>query len=348
MAWIGSGWSYTSPIVYRNSASSGTYSLSLINSYYTFTTDKSYVYKIGISNIDDTIWNTTYLELLAVNNSAGIILDNYSNLNSMTKTNGYFYIWSRVQSTVGENEHLTIVADEDFTSPVGINNVKLSESEWDVNGYSWVNDTTDPISLYSRSYTINKNNVSPGWMLDINDSSLIWFDIQDGVYSPRNKYGGEYDFKEINYASTFINYPYFNLEFIYSKYYGPTYSDDTAGIRIFLSDDEPPVLDGNTQSNLDTFNDFLSDCREVTFIGTTGSYGCNFYGLDGFKHLMIVASASATYSTNLIKLSNIKISGGYHEGNNETYNVSLPDFSTVTLPLSPTVEVYPIIFIGCP
>lgn len=330
MAWLAnpSRWNFTPPIIHRISSVAGTHDLSLINNSYQFTTDKSYVYKIGISNIDDDIWNTTYLELLTVSGS-GIILNNYSNLNNMSQTDGYFYIWSKVQSNITENEHLTVVADESFTTPVGINNVKISETQWDVNGYSWVNDTIDPSLLYNRSYLINKNNVSPGWSLDVNDSSLIWFDIQDGVYSPRNKFGDEYIFKEINYTSSFINYPYFNLEFIYSKYYGPNYNDNGAGIRIFLSDEEPIVLQGNTQSDFNDFNDFLSRCEEVAFIGTTGSYGCNFYGLDGFKHLMIVASASSTLSTSLIRLSNIKISGGYHEGNNEIYSVSLPDFSTV-------------------
>lgn len=353
MSWINNfGWNFTSnpDRIFRNN--------SLIDRGLTykkvpakeFSGNKNYMFKTKIHNLSD--YNETSSSLFRMSSpwsqSLNIKNELISSYNA-TSSDGYLYFYSSPNNTTTSSELISYRADSSFTSSYGIMETQIFEIDWILNGYSWIGDD-DFNSLPSANPDVDTpqpiiRNRGNGWSYDSQNNSYFWFDtegtlLDDGepaqscpLYPPLTNpasINGQIEggitkfcysispFKEINYMSRFVDYQFFNFKFYLNKYNGFDINDADAGIKIYLSDEEPYL-----GSSVLEFENYINESDLVGDLNSSGTY--SFYGLLGNKYLFIVGDpASATFSANTqLSISNIELEGGYHPSNNDIYEASI-------------------------
>jgi hypothetical protein len=289
----------------------------------TFYTDKSYLFKTWIRRGDSITTGMSFSitnawgDDLIMRTASGFTASpcNLSGLNDVV-----VYHYSSPSSQTSTNDYVTYRANRLFgsvTSPTpGLTGVEIFEINWDVNGFMYCDD--DQIT------SIGSNNHTLGWRYidSATQSGYLWYDNYISGYYPVGGPNGaktsNENWRSNNHISRFVNYQFFNLYFDYEKVLGG--SDDSIKIYTSLS---APIITSSTAS----FNSFTaSQSTLLAEIKDPGYVQAAFFNLQGGKYLYIVAPKSATSS--LITLSNLRIEGGYHPGNNELYSMSLPNVTT--------------------
>jgi hypothetical protein len=262
---------------------------------------------------------------------------------------GYNYFYSSPQRNTTTTTYLTYNANGLFgtwssvSAPPRIYDVKINELKWSIQGFSWfkVNKESfspSPIVPGVSLLDINASD-SLGWHYDSTNNLFLWNDRQivDNNIQPA---GGPYGFKgatsgyrQNNYISRFIGYQFFNLYFDYQKI-GGTYSD---GVSIYLS---PSLPSSDASVTTQPSNSVL--LATMTQSGSTYSY---FFGLQGGQYLYFVASKTTLTGVGSYSmiLSNIKVEGAYHPGNNRQYlttNYGTYSDPTTLVPIGLTGATY--------
>lgn len=330
MEWIGSGWVFNNNLLYRDNSIIGEENIKLKGGIYEFSTDKTYLYKVDVSDINDNGWESIQL-LFSTPFGGGYSLDDFQNLNNYSLSNGLFNIYSSPEFNITTDEKIDISANENFTNPKGIISIDIISIDWRINGYSWINNSQEPWNLTQNERI---NNYCPGWSYNFEENSFLWYytNSNQSNYIPKSLIGEDIVNPKFNFISKFINFNNFNLSFIFDKKNivldgVDDYNENLAGIKIYLSDIEPP---SNINLN-STFLEFIEQAREIVNLNInpseqdpTVSDEIRLEGLPGFKYVVIIADVIPSQQQEksvLIELSSLKIEGGYHPGNNEIYNM---------------------------
>jgi hypothetical protein len=224
------------------------------------------------------------------------------------------YHYSKTASNYTSADIIKYRANKRFnhTTQIGIKNIKFSEINWEVNGFSLADNDTTNYTTYSHGL---------GWkFLDsITTPTFTWFDSNSSNKWPvgglSNQKQPDSIYRESNWLSRFIPFQYFNLQFTYLKVSG----DQNDGIKIYLSDSQPDYGSLNSWENDSTTN-IIATVSNTTPV--------QFYRVPGFKYITIVAGTANGSTSYLAEISDLKIEGGYHPGNNELYSMTLPDLTT--------------------
>jgi hypothetical protein len=323
-------------------------SLTYIDSIKTFSSKKNYQYITKVDNFYSTGTSFSVAPVWA----NPLIYDNYNisistpggpQLISVTATpaspgNGYLYFYSSPTVDVMTGTYAIYKAKTKFgsnTSPTeGLVNLKIYELDFNIQGFSFFrafDSYTNPTFAYDTL----------GWAYYSDSNSYSWFDSSTSSYYPCGISGTSSsnlipypssNFRGNNNLNKLIPYAFFNLTFLYQKLQGG--SND--GISIYLSPTLPSV---------DVASFSLPSGGVLVASITQSSADAQFYGLQGNQYVIIVANtgltSSATYSS--IVLSNIKIEGGYHPGNNRQYlltNSTTYSDPTILTALGLTSAVY--------
>lgn len=341
MTWISSyydngvsnsnSWIFSSSSLKVDNANTLDYpSLTYTNSIRTFSSKKSYQYITNVENFYST--GTSFS--VTTPWSSSLMYDNYSiSTISVTATpplassgNGYLYFYSSPMTDITSATYAIYKAKNKFgtssTPTEGLINLKMYEIDFNIQGYSFFRISNTYISPDFTKDTL-------GWVYFEDTNSYSWIDSSTSQYYPCGNYYGTNlpisDFRSNNNLSKLITYPFFNLSFIYQKSLGG--SND--GVNVYLSP-SLPIL-GPTFS--------LPVGGVLVASITQSDVGAQFYGLHGNQYLLIVANTGLTSSAtqSSIILSNIKVEGGYHPGNNRQYLLSN---STTLTPIGLTSAVY--------
>jgi len=292
-------------------------SLTYTDSAKTFNSNKNYQYITQVENFYSTgtsfsvtnPWNISFMydnyPIIVTGYPAG-----YATATPASPGNGYLHFYSSPSTDVSSNTYAVYKANTKFgpdTSPTeGLVDLKIHEIDFYIQGFSF----------YRLSNTYANPNFPSGdtlgWAYYDDSKSYVWFDSSTSLYYPCGivdtsigKIGApSYDFRGNNFLSKLIPYPFFNVSFIYQKIQGGL----NDGIKVYLSPSLP-------SSAGPTFS--LPPGGTLIASITQSSADAQFYGLLGNQYLLIVANKSATYSS--IVLSNLKVDGGYHPGNNRQY-----------------------------
>lgn len=281
-----------------------------------FYSDKNYLFKTTIRKFEyvtagmsfsiSTAWNDTFLV-----RSITPILSSATTL----------YHHSSPDSLVSSSNYATYRANGLFgtatsvTNAPGVMAIDISELNWKVNGYMYC-DNGQVSSVSNSTHTL-------GWRYidSTTQSAYLWFDDSSSTYYPIGGVNGakipSASFRSNNYITKFVNFQFFNFYFNYEKLAGLP----NDGIKIYISNIAPPPTTVTA-----SFDQFTSSSTLLAEIKDFGQVDGSFFGLQGGRYVTIVAPQSASYS--LFVLSNINIEGGYHPGNNELYNMSLPNINT--------------------
>jgi len=266
---------------------------------------------------------------------------------TLPSNTGYHYFYSSPQTNTTRTTYLTYNANglfgtwSDNSTPPKIYDVKINELKWKLQGFSWFKVNKEvfwPSPIVPGSVlTINAAD-SLGWHYDSTNNLFLW---NDREYATNiQPAGGAYGFKgatsgyrKNNYISRFVGYQFFNLYFDYQKI-GGTYSD---GVSIYLS---PSLPSSDASVTTQPSNSVL--IATMTQSGSTHSY---FFGLQGGQYLYFVGSKTTLTgvgSYSLI-LSNVKVEGAYHPGNNRQYltsNSNIYSNPTTLIPIGLTGATY--------
>ena len=227
--------------------------------------------------------------------------------------NGYLYHYTTPPTNITTTDYSKYLANSNFgvlTSPTeGIGTFSINELNWSVQGFSWFKK--NPLQVNAGD--------ALGWVYDSVNNTYLWEDSSNAAI--KQPAGGAYGQKSApvdgyrynNYIARFINYSFFNISFYYQKYWG----NANDGVSIYLSNTLPSPNAGITNS---AFPGTL--IATMSMAAGTGTFSA-FYGLQGGQYIYLVGSkTSATTGTTasfVMGISNIKIEGGYHSGNNSQY-----------------------------
>lgn len=331
-----------------NFDSMGTFSISDVytlsnngTSSQTFSTAKSYqiitntvnVFATAASFSVNTIWNDP------LSYTRGMTAGGAYTTNS---TQSFFH-YSTPPTTFLSNTNAIWSANGTFSANRGITDFKLNEIEFGVLGFSYYKRTGTELQPSTDN--------SLGWYYDKNSEIYYWYDYVAGSpstvaqASQRGYFpvGGSNGLKRSavgyrlnNALYKFVPYTYYNISFNYQN-------TGNFPLRIYTSN--APILSESTWASLSSgiytppSNSILLATitqsiyvenqglpTAVTYSSVTSAIPVNFYGVKGNQYLLFVggfagaSSSSSTYSS--IYLSNIKIEGGYHPGNNKQYVMS--------------------------
>lgn len=276
--------------------------------------------------------------------------NNIISLNSFTPPvlqRGYINTFSKPDNDLDSNDLIAYKANYKFGNYTTVNSpaiigAEVNEIDFDIQSYVWWTTSTNSTSLNTLSSATD----GVGWNYYDDTKSYVWY---DDILSPSNLrptikyYNGPNEVqalnnnKNYNYLIKYINVASFNLSFTYTKILGSA-SD---GISIYLS-----------QENLDKGNDdifypsgpssveinFPKTFEDAVLLATytqSGSTFSSYFGLEGNQYLIIVASQSQ--GKTIIGLSDIKISGGYYDGNNRQYITTNSNIFANPTAISPTL-----------
>ena len=302
----------------------------------TFDSDKTYLYKTSVRRVDSisigmsfSIYNS-WSDELTFKTQSGF---NTMPCNLSTINDGSIYFYSSPSNQTSTVNYIMYEANRLFgtgsssggLTAVGLTAVEIFELNWKINGYMFCdNDQVFPINLATY-----KDTHSLGWRyLDSStQSGYMWFDNSASTYYP---VGGDVglkvsssNYRNNNFISKFINYQFFNLYFDYEKITGGV----NDGIKIYLSDSAPI-----TTTSTSSFASFTASATLIAEISDTGTVQGSFFNLQGGKYVTIVAPISGGGTTSATQsmffLTNLKVEGGYHPGNNELYTMTLPSLTT--------------------
>jgi hypothetical protein len=324
MAWVGFNWVYDIIRGMRRNNSNPNILPRLIyrSDNYNFISDKSYLYKTQIYNLDEVTESqflskeTQWGDTLNVTFTGGI--------NNYTQTVGYIYLSSSPNSNTLTNNWVIYSASASFTQS-GIKNVIVSELDWKMNGVSWINNGNDSSYLSTANINTIYDQYCPGWTYLESVNRFMFFGASPSSpnFYPR---GGTNNDESLNYLTVnciyrFIKYQTFNLKFNYFRY-TRFESDLTKGIKVYLSDNPPP-----TTTSLSIWSSFISNSIELGSF--TQSIGALYLGLSGAKYLVFVGEKPGTLDgVNIGDIYDIEIEGGYHPSNNRQYTTFLPDITS--------------------
>lgn len=199
----------------------------------------------------------------------------------------------------------------------GIIDLTISELNWKVNGYMFC-DNGQYLSISTQSHSL-------GWRYidSVTQSAYLWFDDNSSLKYPIGGSNGnkvsDSVFRTNNFITKFINFQFFNFYFDYEKISGMTGDS----MKIYLSTQAPP-----NSTSTQSFDLFTSSATLLAEIDSFGPVDGAFFGLQGGRFITIVGPQSA--SSSVFVLSNLNVEGGYHPGNNELYNLSLPNLVPTT------------------
>lgn len=291
----------------------------------------------------------------------------YSRLPEKTTTYLFKSSMSNSESGISAQNPVTYTANHLFgNSNTGeiadsqdecLTDVRVNEVGWDMQGFCFYtlssNETSD--TFFSGPYLGGK-----GWHYNRIGSIFTWFDrysaatqitnikpqynsattITLNENDRNNPVGGPSGTKESdkayrtnNYLSKYISYQNFNLSFTYQG------GRPDTGIRIYMST-VLPTSDATTSNIIPKEATLIASLTQSKFVDVDGTVNfgaeqyCSFVGLEGNQYLYIVGdpvpdSVTTTYSVCQIK--NLRVSGGYHSGNNKKYTVVIS--SGVTYPI---------------
>ena len=199
----------------------------------------------------------------------------------------------------------------------GIIDLTISELNWKVNGYMFCDN--------GQYLTISTQSHSLGWRYidSVTQSAYLWFDDNSSLKYPIGGSNGnkvsDSVFRTNNFITKFINFQFFNFYFDYEKISGMTGDS----MKIYLSTQAPP-----NSTSTQSFDSFTGSATLLAEIDSFGPVDGAFFGLQGGRFITIVGPQSA--SSSVFVLSNLNVEGGYHPGNNELYNLSLPNLVPTT------------------
>jgi hypothetical protein len=310
----------------------------LTNVYYYMNSSNPNSASFSISTID---WNER-LDYNALTGTTPSILGT-TNLNGrypgVTNSNLYFY--ANPPSDISTRNIIEYNANRNFgTGSEGITNMNLSEMDYKIQGFAFYKWGDFPYikagtsSFYTGAYPQN----GLGWTYDANYNSselLHWYDDSQVTLNPvggLNNKIASVGYRQNNYVAKFVPYSYFNLSFSYQNV-------GNHPLEIYLSNALPTSLSGSF-SNYSTLIATLTQSFSGTYSSHEYAIPHKFYSLEGnryvyFKGPFVGTQSSATYS--LIFITDLKIEGGYHPGNNEQYQTNI---STSIIPYGLTGATY--------
>ena len=313
---------------------------------YTFNTSKSYQF----------ITNT--VELYAVTGSFSVTTpwsDELKYYNGMTSSNPgsvtqSFFHYSSPPATVTTTNRVTYKANGTFsaegTKNEGITGFAINEMDFKLQGFSYyklVGQELSPSTANSLGWYYNKNSDIYHWYDRVTGSSSTPTTTSSYGYFPvgglNNTKIANSGYRLNNCIIKFVPYSYFNFSFSYQN-------AANFPLKIYTSLTQPSFSPSSWTDLISgsyippTGSILLATITQSVATGgatsLTASIAHSFYGVKGNQYLFFVggfagASASGTtYSS--IYLSNIKVDGGYHPGNNKQYlmTTGLTSSTTVT------------------
>jgi hypothetical protein len=183
-----------------------------------------------------------------------------------------------------------------FPQPTVIRSFQLVELDWNIRGWSWGTS-----SYYITNYQ--------GWKYSPGTDKFTFTRSTNTGLNPGKTTGD--GVTTTNYISKYVDYDYFNLFFSYSEF---GTSANNSYLDAFLVDSLGPL---NT-TNVASFTASLYAGQYIGRINTTQDY--QFYNITGNKFLVFTANWSSTAAQYGTVISNIQITGGYHQTvNNERF-----------------------------
>jgi hypothetical protein len=247
-----------------------------------------------------------------------------------------FFHYSTPASTLISTSHVVYKANGTFSSQgvanEGITDFVINELDFQIQGFSYyrlTNIENLPHVSNSLGWYYNKNSDQYHWYDRITGSPSSTTAVLAGYFPVGGPNGGKASnigYRLNNALVKFVPYSYFNFSFSYQN-------QSDFPLKIYISPSQPSKLPS-------TFADLVSGnyippagsillatlTQSVSASGATSltsSISQSFYGVRGNQYLTFVggfagaSSSGTTYSS--IYLSNIKIDGGYHPGNNRQY-----------------------------
>jgi len=310
---------------------------------YTYSTNKTY----------QIVTNTVGLYANAASFSVSPAwADELSYTRGMTSTNTVpsglgtqsFFHYSTPTTNLVSTNRATFKANGTFSGIRGITDFKLNELDFNILGFSYYKETGTELLPSVKN--------SLGWYYDKNSDKYYWYDYVYGTPStsasasvrgyfpvggPNGAKASRIGYRLNNGLYKFIPYTYYNISFGYQN-------NGNFPLRIYtsnapvLSDPDWVALQSGVYTPPTGATLLATLTQSVSSTGATSltsSISHAFYGLRGNKYILFVGgfagatSSSPTYSS--IYLSNIKIEGGYHPGNNRQYVMSnAPTYSIAT------------------
>jgi hypothetical protein len=248
-----------------------------------------------------------------------------------------FFHYSTPASILISTDHVTYKANGAFSSQgtgnKGITDFVVNELDFEIQGFSY----------YRLTNIENLPNLSNslGWYYNKNSDQYHWYDRITGspssntaaslagyfpVGGPNGSKTSNIGYRLNNALVKFVPYSYFNFSFSYQN-------QSDFPLKIYISSSPPSKFPSNFTNLLSgnyippsgsillaTLTQSVSSSGATSL---TSSISQSFYGVRGNQYLTFVggfagaSSSGTTYSS--IYLSNIKIDGGYHPGNNRQY-----------------------------
>ena len=231
-----------------------------------------------------------------------------------------FYHYSSPPASLNSIYYINYKANGTFSSTnrnTGILGLTATEIDFKIQGFSFVKKNGN--ELNDNPGITNDNSL--GWYYDKPKDCYYWYDSsindQYPVGGPDNGKFSDPGFRTNNYIGKLVPYGTFNLSFTYKN-------DSPFPFSIYLSPTLPITSAGLV--NIPYGSVLLGTVSAIP--GETSSNSA-FYGLRGSQFVYFVGPSvgngatgptgppSSTYSS--IYISNIKIEGGYHSGNNRQY-----------------------------
>ena len=323
---------------------STTYVLTYISGPYSYKANKTYQFKTTTVSFYATAsmfsitppWGSDQLGFNQVNGTTAST--------SPGSNDQYFYHYSSPNSDVSSALYGTYRANASFNSSTGILGLTATEIDFGIQGFSYYK--LAPYELANPNLLgTSQSHVSLGWLYNKDQDVYFWYDSStNGKYpvgGPNGFKSAKPGYRRNNYISKFIQYNNFNITFNYQNI-------SNHPVNIYLSTTLP-------SNNSEVFSPPAGSIllgtltQSVSTAGATSltaSISQAFYGLKGNRYIYFVgpfvgATTSATYSG--VYLSNIKIEGGYHSGNNRQYlltNSSVYSNPTTLSPIGLTGATY--------
>jgi hypothetical protein len=325
------GWSFSSVDGVLSNTGGSTNSLHYAGNSKTFFTNKTYLYKTKIKNLQSLLDN-----VISIKTPWGVLFNNlgYSALNNGSPIDGYINFYSspkiRIDSLNNPDKFkgtynlpsdggpIAFIVDHvsylsytaSFTASSGILEIDIKEMDWNLHGYSWI----ESAGLTSGT-GITVSNKGKGWSYNSYDGDKEYFEyFGSGTGGANPASDGltnstiSQTFSEINHLSRYIEFNFFNLYF--------ETSITGNGFKIYLSDDEPYV--GTATQSFEVWKN--SSDLIASYTQSVSPTFSAFFGLKGNKYISFVADNPITYT--IIRLSELRIEGDYGQGNNRQYLVS--------------------------
>lgn len=315
------GWTFTNNSLSNNTGS--TSSLHYAGNSKTFFTNKTYLYRTKIRNLNTLSPNGIRIRTPWVIDFRNILF------NTLSTNDGYINFYStptiRIDSANNPDRFTGQVSGQGFVDHYsyisytnesgnsfgpthGVMDIDIKELDWNLHGYSWIESTGITLGT-----SLTSSNKGKGWSYNSNDNEYFeYFSTSSGANPAANSLTQSQvsnDFIEINHLSRYVEFNFFNLYF--------TTTISGTGFKVYLSDDEPYV-----GSSASLFTSWKNSADLVASYSTIpGQTFSAFFGLKGNKYVSIVADDPGSTNT-IIRLFGLKVEGGYGEGNNRQYLIS--------------------------